>query len=46
MQKIVIWGAASGLGAAMVDYFSAQGLEAIAVARDPSKNPALETSLL
>lgn len=42
MQKIVIWGAASGLGAAMVDYFSAQGLEVIAVARDPNKNPALE----
>ncbi|GAM77737.1 hypothetical protein JCM19241_4401 [Vibrio ishigakensis] len=46
MQKIVIWGAASGLGAAMVDYFSAQGLEVIAVARDPNKSPALEMLLL
>ncbi|WP_261816936.1 SDR family NAD(P)-dependent oxidoreductase [Vibrio gallicus] len=41
MQKIVIWGASSGLGAAMVEYFLAQGLEVIAVARNPSNNPAL-----
>lgn len=42
MQKIVIWGAASGLGAAMVDYFSENNFEVIAVARDPSKNSALD----
>ncbi|WP_117232684.1 SDR family NAD(P)-dependent oxidoreductase [Vibrio maerlii] len=42
MQKIVIWGAASGLGAAMVEYFHAQCYEVIAVARNPSKNPKIE----
>ncbi|MGF1834394.1 SDR family NAD(P)-dependent oxidoreductase [Photobacterium sanguinicancri] len=42
MNTIVVWGAASGLGAAMVDYFHHQGENVIAVARNPSKNPRLQ----
>ncbi|AFJ02640.1 Flavin reductase [Methylophaga frappieri] len=41
MQTVVIWGAGSGLGAAMVELFHHQGCKVIAVARDPSKNPQL-----
>ncbi len=41
MQTIVIFGAASGLGAAMVEYFHHQGFQVIGVARDPAKNPRL-----
>ena len=41
MQTVVIFGAASGLGAAMVEYFHDQGFEVIGVARDPAKNPRL-----
>ncbi|MCR9421006.1 SDR family NAD(P)-dependent oxidoreductase [Vibrio sp. RM-69-4] len=41
MMNIAIWGAASGLGAAMVDYFHKQGTNVIAIARTPSKNPML-----
>ncbi|PMP06396.1 flavin reductase [Vibrio breoganii] len=43
MQKIVIWGAASGLGAAMVAHFVEQGFDVTAVARSPSRNPMLDT---
>ncbi|WP_260259300.1 SDR family NAD(P)-dependent oxidoreductase [Vibrio intestinalis] len=42
MQKIAIWGAASGLGAAMVEQFHQLGFEVTAIARDPSKNLQLE----
>ncbi|GEA51617.1 hypothetical protein VIN01S_24210 [Vibrio inusitatus NBRC 102082] len=42
MQKIVIWGAASGLGAAMVAHFVEQGFDVTAVARNPSKNVMLD----
>ncbi|MCL9774199.1 SDR family NAD(P)-dependent oxidoreductase [Vibrio methylphosphonaticus] len=41
MMNIAIWGAASGLGAAMVDHFYEQGFNVIAIARDPSKNVKL-----
>ncbi|MFA0086597.1 SDR family NAD(P)-dependent oxidoreductase [Vibrio sp. 10N.261.51.F12] len=41
MNNIAIWGAASGLGAAMVDYFYNQGFNVIAIARNPSKNVTL-----
>ncbi len=41
MQTIVIWGAASGLGAAMVDYFHNHGYSVIAIAREPNKNPKI-----
>lgn len=41
MQTVVIFGAASGLGAAMVDYFHDADYKVIAVARDPSRNSRL-----
>lgn len=41
MMRVAIWGASSGLGAAMVDYFYQQNIEVIAIAREPSKNPKL-----
>lgn len=41
MQTVVVFGAASGLGAAMVEYFYDAGYKVIAVARDPSRNPRL-----
>ncbi|EGR3963762.1 SDR family NAD(P)-dependent oxidoreductase [Vibrio cholerae] len=40
-MNIAIWGAASGLGAAMIDYFHNKGVNIIAIARDPSKNTKL-----
>lgn len=41
MQTVFIFGAASGLGAAMLDYFHDAGYKVIAVAREPSRNPRL-----
>ncbi|MFD2095470.1 SDR family NAD(P)-dependent oxidoreductase [Corallincola platygyrae] len=41
MKTVAIWGAASGLGAAMVEYFAGQGFSVIAIARDPKKNPQI-----
>ena len=41
MNNIAIWGASSGLGAAMVDYFHEQGFNVIAIARNPTKNPRI-----
>ena len=38
MKNIAIWGAASGLGAAMVDYYHQKGINVIAIARNPDKN--------
>lgn len=38
-MNIAIWGASSGLGAVMVDYFHQQGFNVIAIARNPTKNP-------
>ncbi|MBM7036753.1 SDR family NAD(P)-dependent oxidoreductase [Vibrio ulleungensis] len=41
MKNIAIWGASSGLGAAMSDYYFEQGFNVIAIARNPAKNPKL-----
>ncbi len=41
MNKIAIWGAASGLGAAMLDYFHEQDLAITAIVRNPDKNPRI-----
>ncbi|MGY3572418.1 SDR family NAD(P)-dependent oxidoreductase [Vibrio paucivorans] len=41
MEKIAIWGAASGLGAAMAEYYYKQGFEVIAIAREPTNNSNL-----
>jgi nucleoside-diphosphate-sugar epimerase len=38
MNNIIIWGAGSGLGAAMVDYFHQQGFTLTAISRDPTQN--------
>lgn len=45
-MNIAIWGASSGLGAAMVKYYHQQGASVIAIARDPNKNPDLSTYYL
>lgn len=42
MQTVVVWGAASGLGAAMVEHFFRQDYQVIAIARNPDKNPKLK----
>lgn len=41
MNNIVIWGAASGLGATMLEYFQQQGYTLTAISRDPTKNPRI-----
>lgn len=41
MNNLVIWGAGSGLGAAMVDYFHQQGFTLTVIGRDPAKNPRI-----
>ena len=41
MKTVVIWGAGSGLGASMVEYFYEQNFIIIAIARNPAKNPRL-----
>ena len=41
MKTVVIWGAGSGLGASMVEYFYEQNFIVIAIARNPAKNPRL-----
>ena len=41
MNNLVIWGAGSGLGAAMVDYFYEQGFTLTAIGRDPTNNPRI-----
>ncbi|WP_181315915.1 SDR family NAD(P)-dependent oxidoreductase [Photobacterium kishitanii] len=41
MMNIAIWGAGSGLGSAMIDYFHKPGVNVIAIARNPSKNPKI-----
>ncbi len=42
MNTIVVWGASSGLGAAMVEHYHQLGHPIIAIARRPEKNPYLE----
>jgi nucleoside-diphosphate-sugar epimerase len=37
MKTVVIWGAASGLGAAMVEYFYKQSFNIVGIVRTPSK---------
>lgn len=41
MRHIAIWGASSGLGAAMSDYYFEHGFNVIAIARNPTKNAKL-----
>lgn len=41
MKNIAIWGATSGLGAVMSDYYFEQGFNVIAIGRNPSNNPTL-----
>ncbi|WP_299691471.1 SDR family NAD(P)-dependent oxidoreductase [uncultured Vibrio sp.] len=41
MQNIAIWGASSGLGAAMAEYYFEHGFNVIAIARNPTKNVRL-----
>ncbi|KAA8677633.1 SDR family oxidoreductase [Vibrio gigantis] len=41
MSTVVVWGAGSGLGAAIVEHFHKQGYQVIAVARNPEKNTRL-----
>ncbi|WP_087017971.1 SDR family NAD(P)-dependent oxidoreductase [Thaumasiovibrio subtropicus] len=44
MNPIVVWGASSGLGLAIVEYFSQAGFEVIGVARNPDKSPELKAA--
>ena len=41
MKTIAIWGAASGLGATMAEYFHNYGYKVIGIARNPGKNARL-----
>ncbi|EMD1175707.1 SDR family NAD(P)-dependent oxidoreductase [Vibrio harveyi] len=42
MKRVVIWGASSGLGLAIAQYFADKGTQVIGVARNPYKNPELK----
>ncbi|WP_431786671.1 SDR family NAD(P)-dependent oxidoreductase [Vibrio harveyi] len=42
MKRVVIWGASSGLGLAIAQYFADKGTQVIGVARYPDKNPELK----
>ncbi|HHP0510763.1 TPA: SDR family NAD(P)-dependent oxidoreductase [Vibrio harveyi] len=43
MKRAVIWGASSGLGLAIAQYFADKDTQVIGVARNPDKNPELKT---
>ncbi|MGR5276109.1 SDR family oxidoreductase [Vibrio rotiferianus] len=42
MNRVVVWGASSGLGLAIAKYFAEKGTEVVGVARDPEKSPELK----
>lgn len=41
MKNIAIWGAASGLGAAIVEHFHQHDFQVLAIARNPDRNPRI-----
>lgn len=41
MNNLIIWGAGSGLGTAMAEYFHQQDFNVIAIGRNPAKNPRI-----
>ena len=42
MNRVVVWGASSGLGLAIAKYFAEKGAEVVGVARNPEKSPELK----
>lgn len=42
MNRVVVWGASSGLGLAIAKYFAEKGAEVVGVARSPEKSPELK----
>ncbi|MGR5058877.1 SDR family NAD(P)-dependent oxidoreductase [Vibrio rotiferianus] len=42
MNRVVVWGASSGLGLAIAKYFAGKGIEVVGVARNPEKSPELK----
>lgn len=42
MKRVVVWGASSGLGMAIAQYFAEKGAEVVGVARNPDKSPELK----
>lgn len=42
MKRVVVWGASSGLGLAIAQYFAEKGAEVVGVARNPDKSPDLK----
>ncbi|WP_199435797.1 SDR family oxidoreductase [Vibrio owensii] len=42
MKRVVVWGASSGLGLAIAQYFAEKGAEVVGVARNPDKSPELK----
>ncbi|MFN1617187.1 SDR family NAD(P)-dependent oxidoreductase [Vibrio rotiferianus] len=42
MNRVVVWGASSGLGLVIAKYFAEKGAEVVGVARNPEKSPELK----